>query len=74
MPFSAIDPAGRILQSGDGAQRRRLAAARWAQQRHQFAAPYAEGHIVHRAHIAVIDDKIADIDADIGLAHAGSPE
>ena len=52
-PPIRIVPAGRHLQAGDHAQRRRLAAAGGAEQRDEVPGLDGEGHGVDRDDVAV---------------------
>src|SRR5262249_55127109 len=49
---------GRLAQTRDDAQRRRLAAARWAEQRHELALPHIEVEALERGH--AVGEGLAD--------------
>ena len=51
------------LQPGDDAQQRRLAAARGAEQRDQFAVADVERHVAQRAEGVELLAEVADLDA-----------
>ena len=54
-PPTDLDPAGiRLLEAGDQAQERRLAAARWSEDRQELAARHAEVDRVDGGHLAVV--------------------
>src|SRR5262249_3026641 len=59
-----------LLEAGDGAQGRGLAAARWAEERHVLATSDGEADAGHRDLIAVAHDEILHLDAR--LAHWSS--
>src|SRR5216683_3948046 len=62
--------AARLLQPGDGAQGRGLAAARRAQQGEMLAASDREADAVHRRLVAVTHDQVLHLDTR--LAHVSS--
>ncbi len=64
-------PARHRFESGNHPQRRRLAAARGAEQRDEFALRDLERHVVDGGHVAVFLGDAFEDDAACGIAHIG---
>src|SRR5439155_25786198 len=62
-----------LLEAGDRAQGRGLAAAGRAEQREELAASDAEADAVDRRHLAVADLEVGHLDHHPAIAHKGSP-
>src|SRR5580704_20682 len=62
--------AARLLEPGNGAQGRGLAAARRPQQGEMLAAAHREAHSVHRHLVAIAHDQVLHVDTR--LAHVSS--
>src|SRR5258707_14433774 len=60
-------PLRHVLEAGDHPKKRRLPAARWADEHHELTVPYGHAHGIHSRH-AVRKDLGRRIEAD--AAHA----
>ena len=70
----AVDGVSLSVARGELVTLLGLAAARRTQKGHQFAAPDFERNIIDRADLTVIDDEVGNLDAEVRIAQAGSPE
>ena len=72
-PAISMTPSSGVLEAGDEAQRRRLAAAAGAEQRDRLAGADGEAHPVDRRGRPEPLDDVAELDDRLGVVAACGP-